>query len=70
MATIKDGEAFVGPRSQEKAAELLDLADKAGLDQSVVRATLGGYIVPASLLDRAEEPKKTRQRRTTKETDQ
>lgn len=71
MSSISEGEAFVGPRSPEKARELLDLAEKAGLDASVVRTTMGGYIVPADLVPSGDEQKEKKPtRRRTKETDQ
>jgi hypothetical protein len=47
--TLNEGEAFVDGRSPEKAAELLELADAAGL-KGTVHTTSHGYIVPASIL--------------------
>lgn len=47
---LKEGETFVAKRSAEKARELLDLAEKAGLPSSVVRSQSDGYIVPTEIL--------------------
>lgn len=49
LNTLKDGEAYVDGRSPEQAAELLALAEAAGLSGSVL-TTSHGYIVPASIL--------------------
>ena len=50
---LADDETFVEGRSREKAAELLALAEKAGLKGSV-RTTYNGYIVPSAILKSAE----------------
>lgn len=48
--SIKADEAFVGGKTPENAARLLDLAREAGLSTRVVRTTTTGFIVPASIL--------------------
>ena len=54
---INEGEAFVAGLTAENAKTLLEAAEKAGLDPSVVRADAeGGFIVPAELV---AKPKKT-----------
>lgn len=67
MVTLHAGEAFVAGRSRENARALLDQAAERGEDPSVVRATVGGYIVPESFLDEPEpKPKAAPRKRTTK----
>lgn len=58
--TLADGEEFVEGRSQEKAAELVSLAEAAGLKGSV-RTTYKGYIVPSAIFahDEANETQET-----------
>lgn len=46
--TLADGEEFVAGRSREKAAELVALAEKAGLKGSI-RTTYNGYIFPSAI---------------------
>lgn len=38
--------AFFGPRSKENARRLLALADELGVDQTLIRTTAGGYLIP------------------------
>jgi hypothetical protein len=54
--TVNEGEAFVEGTDAETAKKLLEAAEKAGLDPSVVRyaAGDGGFVVPEEL---AEKPK-------------
>lgn len=55
--TLADGEEFVRGRSQAKARELVELAEKAGLKGSV-KTSYSGYIVPSAIFaDRDETPK-------------
>lgn len=54
IPTLEEGEQFVEGRSQETARELLDLAEKAGLEGSV-RTTSFGYIVPSAIFDTVTE---------------
>lgn len=44
-------EGFVPGRSKETARKLLAAADKAHVDQRLVRAVEGGYVAPAKVLD-------------------
>jgi hypothetical protein len=64
--TVNEGEAFVanGEDVSETARELLEAAEKAGLDPSVVRAASsdGGFIVPEEL---APKPKAAAKKTTT-----
>lgn len=53
--TLNDGEAYVDGRSEEKARELHDLAEKAGVDWARVSTTSHGYIVPAEILKKDDE---------------
>lgn len=53
---LNDDETFVEGRSREKAAELIELAEKADLRGSV-RTTYNGYIVPTSILAKSAEAK-------------
>lgn len=48
---LAEGESFIDGRSPKKARELLEKAEKAGLDKSTVRTTSGGYIVPSKLVN-------------------
>lgn len=54
--TVNEGEAFVAGNDPETAKGLLEAAEKAGLDPSVVRLAPGdgGFVVPEELA-----PKKT-----------
>lgn len=56
--TVNEGEAFVAGLDAETAQRLLEAAQKAGLDPSVVRASPGdgGFVVPEELAKPA--PKK------------
>jgi hypothetical protein len=47
---LNDGEAYIKGRSPEKAAQLIQAAEDAGLEGSV-RTTSYGYIVPEQLAD-------------------
>ena len=47
--TVNEGEAFIAGADKDTARRLLEAAEKAGLDPSVVRASEGGFIVPADL---------------------
>jgi len=48
---IADGFVFVdGPRSPQKARELLALAEEHGVDQNKIFTTSGGYLVPKEIL--------------------
>jgi hypothetical protein len=57
MVNIQPGEAFVAGRSRSQAQGLLALAAERGLDPTVVRATVGGYVVPEALLEEPKTPK-------------
>lgn len=48
--TLNDGQAYVPGRSEDTARHLMELAEKAGLDASVVSTTSHGYIVPEELV--------------------
>lgn len=52
--TVNEGEAFVAGLDADTAQKLLDAAEKAGLDPSVVRAAPGdgGFVVPAELVEK------------------
>lgn len=51
--TVNEGEAFVAGLTAENAKALLEAAEKAGMDPSVVRADSdGGFIVPAELVEK------------------
>lgn len=56
---IPEGYVFVarGDRTRREAAtELLAAADKAGVDQTLIRVTQGGYLVPEAVApDTADE---------------
>lgn len=54
--TVNEGEAFVAGTDAETAQQLLDAAQKAGLDASVVRVAPGdgGFIVPAELVNESK----------------
>jgi hypothetical protein len=54
LNTLKDDETYVDGRSPEQAAELLALAEAAGLEGRVF-TTSHGYIVPTSILGKSEE---------------
>lgn len=60
--TVNEGEAFVAGLDAETAQKLLEAAEKAGLDPSVVRASSdGGFVVPEALVNEpADKPKPTR----------
>lgn len=47
---LNEDQTFVPDRSREKAAELIERAEKAGLSASVVSTTYNGYIVPTAIL--------------------
>lgn len=59
--TVNEGEAFVAGTDAETAKKLLDAAQKAGLDPSVVRVSPGdgGFIVPEELADKPKPRKPT-----------
>lgn len=46
---LNDGEAYIQGRSPEKSQELLEKAEKAGIDPALVSTTSDGYIVPKAL---------------------
>jgi hypothetical protein len=54
--TVNEGEAFVAGDDSETAKSLLEAAEKAGLDPSVVRTAPGegGFIVPAELAPKSK----------------
>lgn len=55
--TVNEGEAFVAGLTAENAKKLLEAAEAAGLDPSVVRAdSEGGFIVPAELVEPKKKP--------------
>jgi hypothetical protein len=47
----RPGEAFVYGINQETAQALLEAADRAGVDQHLVRVSDGGFIVPEAVAD-------------------
>lgn len=51
---LGDGESFVGGRSTAQVRELIEKAEAAGLDASVVVTTSHGYVVPSEILDSKE----------------
>jgi len=53
--TLNDGEAYVPGRSEETARHLMELAEKHGVDSSLVSTTSHGYIVPAEILGKKDE---------------
>jgi hypothetical protein len=53
--TLNDGESYVDGRSEEKARELYELAEKKGIDQSRVSTTSHGYIVPSELVAKDDD---------------
>lgn len=53
--TLNDGEAYVDGRSEAKARELYEAAEKAGLDPARVSTTSHGYIVPAELVSKDKD---------------
>jgi len=68
--TVNEGEAFVAGLDSETAQKLLEAAEKAGLDPSVVRAAPGdgGFVVPAALVDKPK-PRKPAADKPAAETD-
>lgn len=46
---LEDGQSFVEGRSEERARELIEAADAAGIDRSEIYTTSDGYIVPDEL---------------------
>jgi hypothetical protein len=57
--TVNEGEAFVAGADAETARQLLEGAEKAGLDPSVVRFdTAGGFVVPEELAPNTGSTKK------------
>lgn len=46
---LDDGDAHILGRSPEKSRELLEKAEKAGIDPALIRTTSDGYIVPKEL---------------------
>lgn len=60
--TVNEGEAFVAGDDSETAKSLLEAAEKAGLDPSVVRLSPGdgGFVVPEELA-----PKKSTRSKST-----
>lgn len=67
--TVNEGEAFVAGLDTETAKKLLEAAEKAGLDPSVVRAAPGdgGFVVPEELAEqpKAKQPEKPAAKSTT-----
>lgn len=53
--TLGDGESFVQGRSTALAKELIEAAEAAGLEASVVITTSHGYVVPSEILATEEE---------------
>lgn len=58
MANIEEGEGFIGGLTPENAQRALAAAEALGLDPTVVRSTLDGFIVPEAVLDEFEKPAK------------
>ena len=54
MANIEEGEGFIGGKTPENAQRALAAAEALGLDPSVVRTTLDGFVVPENVLDEYE----------------
>lgn len=54
-STIPEGYGFIAGRGREKALAALAAADEAGIDQTLVRTTEGGYIVPLAVQEKYEE---------------
>lgn len=58
--TVNEGEAFVAGLDAETAQRLLEAAEKAGLDPSVIRTSPdGGFVVPEALVDKPKPTRKT-----------
>lgn len=51
MSTPRPGEVYVHGKTQENAQQLLEAADRAGIDPQLVRVTDGGFIVPEAVHD-------------------
>ena len=51
MYEIQLGEAFVHGHEQETAISLLRAAEEAGLDPSVVRTVMDGFVVPEEIIE-------------------
>lgn len=56
MAGVRAGETFVSGRHPDTARSLLAAADRAGVPQELVRATVAGYIVPDAVADALDPP--------------
>jgi hypothetical protein len=54
MATT-DEYGFVAGRSRKNAQALLDIAEKQGIDSTLIRTTMDGYYVPVSVAKEYEE---------------
>lgn len=66
-ANIPDGHTFVSGRGREKAIALLEAADKAGVDQNLVRTTTDGFVVPDKVAEAYEEAQAGSKKQSTKE---
>jgi hypothetical protein len=51
---LNEDQAYVSGRSEEKARNLIERAEAAGLEANEVITTSFGYIVPASILEEGE----------------
>jgi len=65
--TVNEGEAFVAGTDPETAQKLLDAAEKAGLDPSVVKVASadGGFVVPEELAPKPKSSEKPTTKSTT-----
>jgi hypothetical protein len=70
MSDVKDGEVYVAGPTRRNAQALLAAARGKGLPETVVRATSGGFIVPASLVEPPAKKKPAARRKTTKKSAQ
>lgn len=52
---LPDGIAFVAGRGRDKAIALLAAADRAGVDQTLVRTVSDGFTVPVAVADEYEK---------------
>jgi len=51
MSNPRPGETYVHGLAQDTAQALLEAADRAGVDQALVRVSDGGFIVPDAVHD-------------------
>lgn len=52
--SVNLGEVFVGDKSQQMAADLLEAVEHLGLEPLTVRTVNGGFIVPEEVWDRTQ----------------